>query len=99
MPADLGTFDLTGRNETVRDSHRNLCVYLRSNRHRTDYPAFLAHRLGRDRSAGKTIIRQCLKGPCMRWRERATTAVSQLRALFKRDSNLWTNYWHPANCA
>jgi hypothetical protein len=101
--ADLETFDLTDRDETVRDSHRKLCGYLRSNQHRTDYPAYLAAGWeigsGEIESACKSIVGQRLKGPGMRWRERGTTAVCQLRALFKSDSNLWTNYWHPANSA
>jgi hypothetical protein len=31
--------------------------------------------------------------------ERGTTTICQLRALCQSDSNLWTNYWHPANSA
>ena len=77
--------------------------YLRSNLHRTDYPTYLAADWeigsGKIESACKTIVGQRLKGPGMRWRERGTTAVCQLRALFKSDRNLWTNYWHPANSA
>jgi hypothetical protein len=101
--AELEALDLNGRPETARDSHRKLCGYLRSNLHRTDYPTYLAADWeigsGEIESACKTIVGQRLKGPGMRWRERGTTAVCQLRALFKSDRNLWTNYWHPANSA
>lgn len=101
--AELEALDLTGRCETVRDSHRKRRGDLRGNRHRTDDPTYRAAGgeigSGEIESAGKTIVGQRLKGPGLRWRERGTTAVCQLRALFQSDSNLWTNYWHPANSA
>lgn len=99
--ADLEALDLADRADAVRETHRQLCGYLRNNRHRTDYPTYLDHGWeigsGEIESACKTIVGHRLKGPGMRWRERGTTALCQLRALFKSERQLWDRYWHPVN--
>jgi hypothetical protein len=95
--ADLGSLDLKSASTAVRETHRQLCGYLRSNQHRTDYPTYLARGWeigsGEIESACKTVVNQRLKGAGMRWREPGTTAVCQLRALLKSDPNLWSHHW------
>lgn len=95
--AELEQFDGNTMSASVRESHRLLCGYLRSNQHRTDYPTYLARGWeigsGEIESACKTVVNQRLKGAGMRWRESGTTAVCQLRALFKSDPILWNHHW------
>jgi hypothetical protein len=94
---ELEALDLTNATSIVKESHRLLCGYLRSNQHRIDYPTYLARGWeigsGEIESACKTIVNQRLKSAGMRWRPSGTTAVCQLRALFKSDPILWQSYW------
>lgn len=93
----LEIFDLTGASLAVRESHRQLCGYLRSNLHRTDYPTYQSHGWeigsGEIESACKTVVGQRLKCAGMRWKPPGTTAICQLRALFKSDHILWQSHW------
>lgn len=95
--ADLEQLDLARTSPVVKESHRLLCGYLRSNQHRTDYPAYVERGWeigsGEIESACKTVVNQRLKCAGMRWREFGTTAVCQLRALFKSDAHLWNHHW------
>ncbi len=95
--AELELLDVSTMSASVRENHRQLCGYLRSNQHRTDYPTYVARGWeigsGEIESACKTVVNQRLKGAGMRWREPGTTAVCQLRALFKSDPILWTHHW------
>lgn len=94
---ELESLDLTKASAAVRESHRQLTSYLRSNQHRTDYPTYVAQGWqigsGKVESACKTVVGQRLKGPGMRWREPGTTALCQLRALYKSAPNIWQSYW------
>ncbi len=96
---ELEALDLTKASTAIRENHRQLCGYLRSNLHRTDYPTYLANGWeigsGEIESACKTVIGQRLKCAGMRWKPPGTTAVCQLRALFKSDPILWQSYWNP----
>lgn len=91
------SLDLSKANADVIESHRQLCGYLENNLHRTEYPDYLANGWeigsGEIESACKTVVGQRLKGAGMRWRPPGTTAVCQLRALFKSDPILWNSYW------
>jgi hypothetical protein len=93
----LEALDLAHAPSTVCESHRQLCGYLRSNLHRTDYPTYLEHGWeigsGEIESACKTIVCHRLKSAGMRWRPPGTTAICQLRALFKSDPHLWDDFW------
>lgn len=95
--AELESLDLNAASASVRENRRQLCGYLRGNQHRTDYPTYLARGWeigsGEIESACKTVVNQRLKGAGMRWREPGTTAVCQLRALFKSDPILWNHHW------
>jgi hypothetical protein len=94
---ELERLDLSEQSAEILESHRLLMGYLRSNVHRTDYPAYVARGWpigsGAIESACKTVVCQRLKRSGMRWRERGTTALCQLRALYRSDPALWSNYW------
>jgi hypothetical protein len=92
----LETLDLSRASPQVQEAHRQLTGYLRNNQHRTDYPTYIRNGWqigsGKVESACKSVVGRRLKGPGMRWREQGTTALCQLRALYK--SSLWKNYWN-----
>lgn len=98
--AELERLDLDGESPAVRAAHQNLLGYLRSNRHRTDYPTYLARGWqigsGMIESACKTVVGGRLKQSGMRWRPVGTTALCQLRALFKSQPEAWRDYWNTA---
>jgi hypothetical protein len=93
----LQRLDLSSSPEAVRQAHESLLGYLRNNLHRMDYPTYLARGWqigsGMIESACKTVICRRMKVGGMRWRERGTTALCQLRALYRSETALWTNYW------
>ena len=95
--AELESLDGSAMSASLREIHRQLCGYLRSNQHRTAYPTYLARGWeigsGEIESACKTVVNQRLKGAGMRWREPGTTSICQLRALFKSDPILWNHHW------
>lgn len=95
--AELESLDLAEATAATREEHRLLTGYLRSNLHRTDYPRYLANgwQIGSGviESACKGVVAERLKGRGMRWREEGTTALCQLRALYKSQPDLWTHYW------
>lgn len=93
----LETLDLTDRSPLIAEEYRLLINYLRSNQHRMDYPDYIRNGWqigsGKVESSCKSIVGTRLKGPGMRWRPYGTTALCQLRALFKSEQILWTLYW------
>jgi len=95
--ATLDSLDLAAANAATVEEHRLLTGYLRKNLHRTDYPRYLANgwQIGSGvvESACKGVVAERLKGRGMRWREPGTTALCQLRALYKSQPDLWTHYW------
>lgn len=95
----LTELDLSRASPQARENHRELTNYLRNNLHRTHYPKYLKNGWqigsGKIESACKSVIARRLKAPGMRWHEYGTTAMSQLRALYK--SNLWPHYWKTTN--
>lgn len=97
--ADLEGFDLSRASPPVCEGHRQLTGYLRNNRHRTDYPKYVACGWqigsGKIESACKTVVGQRLKESGMRWREPGTNSLTHLRALYKSEPDLWRNYWNP----
>lgn len=94
---DLEHLDVSRTSTAVRQEHEQLLNYLRSNLHRMDYPVYLSNGWqigsGKVESSCKSIVGVRLKGPGMRWRPPGTTALCQLRALFKSEPKLWANYW------
>lgn len=93
----LEALELTGRTAAVRESHRLLTGYVRSNLHRMDYPTYIARGWqigsGEIESACKGVVNHRLKGPGMRWALPGTTELCQLRALYKSEPILWEAYW------
>jgi hypothetical protein len=94
---DLRDLDLHSVTPIVRESHRLLTNFVVNNLHRMDYPAYVARGWqigsGKVESACKTVVGQRLKGPGMRWRTYGTTALCQLRALYKSKPGIWNDYW------
>ena len=93
----LKMIDLTHSTDTVQEQHEGLLNYLCSNLHRMDYPDYIRNGWqigsGKVESSCKSIVGARLKGSGMRWRPYGTTALCQLRALFKSEPKLWTLYW------
>jgi hypothetical protein len=62
-----------------------------------DYPTYVANGWqigsGEIESACKGVVNRRLKGPGMRWHLPGTTALCQLRALYKSEPILWQHYW------
>lgn len=98
---ELESIDLACASMAVREGHRLLTGYLRANLHRTDYPRYLANGWqigsGMIEAACKTVVGQRLKESGMRWRPPGTTAMCQLRALYKSQTELWDHYWRHAS--
>lgn len=100
---ELEALDLSQASPALIESHRQVTGYLRHNLHRTDYPTYLGRGWqigsGMIEAACKTVVGQRLKESGMRWRERGTTALCQLRALHKSQRELWVHYWQRTTCA
>ena len=94
---ELERLDLSEASAESRESQRLLLGYLGNNVHRTDDPAYVPQGWpigsGAVESACKTVVCQRLKCSGMRWRERGTTALCQLRALYRSDPALWSSDW------
>jgi hypothetical protein len=97
LSAQLESQDHSTAGAAVQGAHQNLLGYFRNNLHRMDYPTYVARGWqigsGTIESACKTVVCRRLKEGGMRWRERGTTAVCQLRALYRSEATLWTSYW------
>lgn len=95
---ELRALDLSDRSAATREQHRELLGYLGNNRHRTNYPEYVAKgwQIGSGviESACKSVVGMRMKGPGMRWREPGTDALCHLRALHQSQENLWDHYWH-----
>jgi hypothetical protein len=94
---ELKSLDLSTATTAMRQAHEGLLGYLRTNLHRMDYPQYVARGWqigsGLIESACKTVVCRRLKVGGMRWREPGTTALCQLRSLYRSESAVWTNYW------
>jgi hypothetical protein len=97
---ELQMLPVGDRSEAVRECHRKLLNYVRTNLHRMDYPRYIARGWqigsGMIESACKTVVAQRMKGRGMRWRERGSTALCQLRAVYRSEPAVWHRYWSPA---
>jgi hypothetical protein len=98
----LDALDLSRASPQVLEQHREVTGYFRNNLHRMDYPTYVANgwQIGSGviEAACKTVVAQRLKESGMRWRERGTTALCQLRALYKSERSLWEHYWNRTAC-
>jgi hypothetical protein len=93
----LSALDLSNRNSTVQEAHRQLLGYFRNNSHRTDYPRYVKNGWpigsGVIESACKRVIAKRLKGPGMRWREHGTNALAHTRSLYLSSDHRWQFFW------
>jgi len=100
---ELQSLDLSAASAAGVEASRILLGYLGRNLHRMDYPRYIARgwQIGSGviESACKGVVCQRMKSRGMRWRERGTTALCQLRALYKSQPELWTLYWQRTSCA
>ena len=99
---ELEALDVSRASPQVLEAHRQLLGYVRNNQHRMDYPMYISRGWqigsGMVEAACKTVVCQRLKESGMRWREPGTTALSQLRALYKSEPQLWKTYWNKTLC-
>ena len=100
---ELEAHDMTRASPEALEAHRQLLGYIRNNQHRMDYRTYISRGWqigsGMVEAACKTVVCQRLKESGMRWREHGTTALSQLRALYKSEPKLWKNYWNRTLCS
>ena len=94
---ELEALDPTGRSAAQLEAYRLLTNYVRNNQHRMDYPTYIANGWeigsGEIESACKSVINHRLGGAGMRWRLFGTTAVCQLRSLYRSEFTVWQKYW------
>lgn len=81
----------------VRTQSEETLTYLKNNLHRMDYPRYLANGWcigsGAMESACKTVVGQRLKLSGMRWGEKGTDQMCQLRALYRSEVKQWELFW------
>ncbi|MCA9069272.1 MAG: ISKra4 family transposase, partial [Planctomycetaceae bacterium] len=94
---ELEAWDLSEPPPQVVEAHRRFTGYLRNNQDRMDYPLYVKNgwQIGSGviESACKSVVAVRLKAPGMRWRPAGTTALCQLRALYRSQHPLWDHYW------
>jgi hypothetical protein len=82
---------------TVQAQHEETLGYLKNNVHRMDYPRYLANGWsigsGAMESACKTVVAQRLKLSGMRWGEKGTDDMCQLRAIYRSEPKQWELFW------
>jgi hypothetical protein len=95
--AALRGLDLHGKPRAARAAHAEVVGYFANQRHRMDYPAYVAKGWqigsGQVESACKTVVGQRLKGGGMRWGADGADAVCHLRALFRSGDRQWEAFW------
>lgn len=95
--AELEKLELPANKPVVEAQYEETLDYLRSNVHRMNYPQYLANGWsigsGAVESACKTVVGQRLKLGGMRWRERGTDDMCQMRALYRSDGKQWQQFW------
>jgi len=94
---ELETVDLKGCRAAVKESYRLLTQYVGKNLYRMDYPRYVKAGWqigsGHIESACKTVINQRLNNGGMRWGERGTNTISNLRAIFCSEPAVWEAFW------
>jgi hypothetical protein len=82
------------------ETYREQVQYFRRHQHRMDYPHYLANGWhigsGPVESGCKRVVTQRLNGAAMRWKERGSNTMCQLRALLLCHPDQWTAYWTPS---
>jgi len=81
----------------VQAQYAETIGYLQNNVHRMDYPRYVANGWsigsGAMESACKTVVGQRLKLAGMRWGEKGTDEMCQLRALYRSEPRQWELFW------
>jgi hypothetical protein len=94
--AQLEQFPLP-KKPIVRTQHAETLGYLQNNVHRMDYARYLANGWcigsGAMESACKTVVGQRLKLSGMRWGEKGTDEMCQLRAIYRSEPKQWELFW------
>ena len=95
---ELEALDQTTRSAAQLEAHRLVTQYIRNNQHRMDYPTYLANGWeigsGEIESACQNVINHRLGGAGMRWSLDGTTAVCQLRSVYRSEFAIWQHYWN-----
>ena len=95
---ELEALDQTTRSAAQLEAHRLITQYIRNNQHRMDYPTYLANGWeigsGEIESACQNVINHRLGGAGMRWSLDGTTAVCQLRSVYRSEFSVWQHYWN-----
>jgi hypothetical protein len=95
---ELEALDQTSRSAAQLEAHRLVTQYIRNNQHRMDYPTYLANGWeigsGEIESACQNVINRRLGGAGMRWSLNGTTALCQLRSVYRSESAVWQHYWN-----
>jgi len=95
--AVLETLSLPARKPGLKAQYETTLNYLRNNRHRMDYPTYVANGWcigsGSVESACKTVVNQRLKLAGMRWGEDGTDEMCHLRAIFRSETTQWNLFW------
>lgn len=93
---ELGKLQLPDK-PTVQAQYEETLGYLKNNVHRMDYPRYLANGWcigsGAMESACKTVVGQRLKLSGMRWGEKGTDDMCQLRAIYRSEPKQWELFW------
>jgi len=93
---ELKKFELPNK-PMVRAQYEETLGYLKNNVHRMDYPRYLANGWcigsGAMESACKTVVCQRLKLSGMRWGEKGTNDMCQLRAIYRSEPKQWELFW------
>lgn len=93
---ELEKLQLPGR-PAVKVQYAETLGYLQNNLHRMDYPRYLANGWcigsGAMESGCKTVVGQRLKLSGMRWGEKGTDDMCQLRALYRSEPRQWDLFW------
>lgn len=84
-------------NPKAREAWESVVTYFRNQRHRMDYPAYLAKGWqigsGPVESACKLVINARMNNAGMRWGHEGADAVAHLRALYLSERPVWAAFW------
>jgi hypothetical protein len=93
----LRTIDVSDCSPSARLAHADCLRYFGNHQHRMDYPRYVANGWqigsGPVESACKTVVANRLKGSGMRWGEKGTDDMCQLRALYRSEPKQWELFW------
>jgi hypothetical protein len=96
LVAELENLQLPDK-PALQAQHQETLGYLKNNVHRMDYPRYVANGWcigsGAMESACKTVVGQRLKLSGMRWGEKGTDDMCNLRAIYRSEPQQWELFW------